>query len=122
MTTVPPQLLGLTVSGDMGGNTYFTNKNHKVVVFPVAPPKKPPSLNQLIQRYRFRMTVASWTMRPPYIQNQYTLASERMSLCMTGLNLYLHLAFAQDWNTIHTIFNQTGITLGMPPDPRGLGW
>lgn len=115
MAIIPPGLIGLIVSGDMGGETFYTNKQGVVVCYEHAPPKCPPTLAQIIQRYRFTMAVINWVLRPEYIKAQYERVTHLMSLDMTGINLFIHLSFSQDWHTIATIYNQTGITLGMPP-------
>ena len=115
MTIIPPQLIGMTVSGDMNGETFYTNRFGRTVVYPHAPPKCPPTLAQIAQRYRFVMAIRTWQARPAYLQNQYIDVARRTGIRFTGLNLWISLSFSQDRGLINTLFNQTGIMLGMPP-------
>jgi len=114
----PPSLLGLRVSGDVGGVTYYTDRDGNNIAFPQDPPKVPRSILQAKQRIRWAATSRAWDEEPAHVRRAYTLAAARLSLQMGGRNLYFSLAFRQDEGLRQTLERQSGQTLPMPPDAR----
>jgi hypothetical protein len=114
---LPPDLWGLNVNGDACGLTIYTRKNGKKVFFRQAPPEKPASAAQLVQRFRFRCAVKSWLELPQTERDLYNQAADVLSLCMTGVNLWVLLSLKTNNNLFHTISNQAHLPL-LPPPPQ----
>lgn len=115
MANQPPQklfnLLGLTVSGDLGPLTFYTSKRRKLTWFAKAPPTSPPTDWQTRQRNKFRLAAEVWSRMEPSERKQWNLATARASLCMNGYNLWVHFALMKDTSTIRTIERQTQTNL-----------
>lgn len=110
-----PSLLGMHTSGDLGPLTIYQTKRGKIVAFPKAPPKCPPTPAQNTQRYRFRTAIANWKLLSDSQRLSYEQVTLRLSLCMTGLNLWIHVSIVHDFNLLDTLQHQTGIFLSKPP-------
>lgn len=113
--TVPWNLLGFSVSGDVGGYTIYTDKNNRKIAFPLAPPDKPPSPAQAAHRERFRLAQAAWSGLSDQVKLQLETASQAGSLVMTGQNLYITIALQNDNTALQTLAEQTGTTLPFIP-------
>lgn len=112
--TVPADLLGLVVSGDLGGMTIYTDRFGKKVYYPKAPPTKPPSPLQVIQRGRFRLAQADYMQLPSADKRAFELLAQRASLCLTGQNLFIHVALDHDYVFLDTLQHQWKVNV---PDP-----
>ncbi len=112
---IPANLLGIMISGDIGDFTLYTDRYGRKVVFQKAPPDKPPSVLQSLQRGRFRTAMANWKAADSQVRLDWESASLRTSLCMTGLNMWLHFSLKGRVEGLSTISDQSGITLAMPP-------
>lgn len=110
-----PSLLGMHIAGDLGPLTLYQTKRGKVVAFPRAPPKSPPTAAQQLQRFRFRRTVETWHDLSDLQRDSYQQAVNACSLCMTGMNLWIH--FCLCWNPAFfaTVQRQAGLSLFPPP-------
>lgn len=115
----PASLLGFLVSGDFAGQTYYTDRHFNVVHFPQAPPCQPPSPMQVKQRARFGMAVANWKGASAADREGFEEISLRASLCMTGLNLFMHTAMSGKYEELATLQRQTGISVN---DPVFIPW
>lgn len=113
--TIPWNLIGLSVSGDFGDTTIYTNRRGKKVTFPRSPPTKPPSPLQQHQRARFRQAQANWAALTPQQQRDWELVTMKASLCLTGQNLAIHYALLPEDDFLVTLERQTGIALTRPP-------
>lgn len=111
----PAALLALRVSGDWDGLTLYTSRSHKLVAFPRSPPTQPPSAAQLAQRQRFAAAINNWTLTTQQQRINYDLATRRLSLSLTGLNLWIILSFRQSSRLLATLSAQASLTLNMPP-------
>lgn len=111
----PPSLLGFWVSGDFAGETYYTDRFHRIVSFPIAPPCDPPSPMQVKQRGRFATAVANWHVADAADREGFEEISLRASLCMTGLNLWIHTSLKGNFEQLGTLQRQTGISVNDPP-------
>jgi len=109
--SVPWNLLGLQVSGDVGGFTIYTDRFGRKTVFPKAPPEKPPSSFQLDVRRRFKSAQAAWSALSSEEKANLESACTKTSLPLTGQNLYLSIALKNDQDGRLTIQRQSGITL-----------
>jgi hypothetical protein len=111
-----PSLLAFNISGDMGGMTYYVNKNRKVVAYPAAPALRPASLLQQQVRGRFACAMSHWRSLGTDARALYTAACDYLSLCMWGANLYAYIALTDPGVLWQTICTQTGYALPQPPD------
>lgn len=111
---IPASLLGFIVKGDLAGQTIYTDRHARKVFFPAAPPDKPPSPLQQAQRNRFKAAQADYMDLTDAQKADYELASQRLSLCMTGQNLYIHLALKCDDQLTATLERQSGVYLAYP--------
>lgn len=109
--TVPWNLIGMAISGDVAGLTIYTDRFNRKIAFDKAPPKKPPTPAQVIQRERFKLAMADWSA----LTDQQKLALEqavlRTSIVMTGGNLYVSTALTGDFHAYATVSAQSGVTL-----------
>ena len=113
--TIPWQLLGLNISGDLAGFTCFTDRFGKKVWYPKTPPETPETPGQRQQRDRFSTAVTNWKAASQATRELYEATSLRASLMMTGHNLWISLSFSQDDLARQTLVRQTGITNPLPP-------
>jgi len=111
---IPYNLLGLTVSGDIGGTSIYTNKNGKIVWYPKAPPDKPPTRKQIHQRQRFSNAVNQWKMLTPAEKQALEDATKKVSAMATGQNVYVSDALRPNHQTIPTLARQSGLELPTP--------
>ena len=112
-TVLPFQLFGFRVMGDVNGITCYTNKKFQKVFYEKAPPDKPPSPAQIIQRSRFRTAVQTWRALSDDDKLRLETAVKRTSLCLTGQNLYVSCAMKHKPDVYETVGRQAGVTL--PP-------
>lgn len=107
-------LLGFVTWGDLAGLTLHTCKKGRVIVFRKTYPDKPPTEAQLKCRARFAEVSAQWHDLPPAARARWELATRRLSLCLTGYNLWMYMGVRKDMATIRTIERQSGLKL-LPP-------
>lgn len=113
--TVPAQVMGLIVSGDVAGYTIYTDMRGRKVAFPVAPPKEPPSPPQIAHRERFRQAVAAYLALSAEQRATLELCVQRASLALTGLNLYIAIALKNQTGLVETLERQTDLSLPAIP-------
>lgn len=113
MYTVPASVMGLTVSGDLGGTTIYTDKFGQKTVYPFSPPKEPASPAQVRLRARFKAAQAAWRDLSADYKRNLELAVNAASLCMTGQNVYVSACLTNRAESLHTLALQTGFDL--PP-------
>jgi len=115
MAATPPTrlltYLGLVAWGDLGPYTIYRSHRARIVWVPKSWPAKPPSPLQILQRAAYRSALLAWLAKPAAYKAQWHLAARRASLCMHGLNLYLHAVLTQDTSAIATLERQTATTL-----------
>ena len=109
--TVPYNLLGIWVSGDLGGLTIYTDRFGRKTAFPKSPPEKPPTQNQIDQRERFRAAQAAWSSLTTIEKENLEDAVKKVSLCMTGQNVYMSAKMMGNTEFWKTLQRQSGITL-----------
>jgi len=109
--SIPWNLLGFGVSGDVGGYTIYTDRKFRKVAFPIAPPEKPPSPAQINLRARFKTAQANWKAETDQVKQELEEACRRASIVMTGQNLYIKVALKNDNDALQTLAKQTGTTL-----------
>jgi len=109
--TVPWNLIGMEVSGDVGDYTIYTNRFQKKVAFPKAPPKEPPSELQIIQRASFKAAQKSWMDLTDQEKTNLENATKKLSMPLTGQNLWISALLKSDFQAYLTVQNQSGIIL-----------
>lgn len=105
------KLLGFNTQGDLGPWTFYTSKRKGLVFFQKAPPTKPPSFLQVHQRNKFRLTAMLWRWLTPQQRKNWELVSKRLSLRITGYNLFTYYVVTGDEAAIETVQTQAGIDL-----------
>lgn len=113
--SVPWNLLGLIVSGDVGAFTIYTDRFGRKTAFPKAPPEKPPSTDQLLQRSRFATAQAAWSALTDHEKAALEAACRNLSIPLTGQNLYIKVALTNRQSAADTVAEQSDIAL--PPIP-----
>jgi hypothetical protein len=109
-------VLGLRIAGDLAGWTWYTTKRGKVVAYPQAPPTKPPSPLQVIQRQRFKAAREAWLRQTAAVRANWNLLCDRLGICMTGINLYISLALVPNPKGLQIAIAKTGITVTHPTE------
>ena len=113
---IPASILGLIVSGDVGGETIYTDRHGRKVAYPKAPPKEPPTEFQVYYRGRFRTAQQAYMVLTVLQKSQYEDLTKAAGLCMTGQNLWIHVALKHTFGLLTTLQAQTGVTVTLP-DP-----
>ena len=111
---IPASALGLIVSGDVDGLTIYTDRHGRKVAYPKSPPKEPPTDLQIHCRNRFRSAQAEYmaaSLTQKILWEQLTLQS---SLCLTGQNLFIHVAMMHSFPLLDTLMQQTGVSVNPP--------
>jgi len=109
--SIPYNLLGIQVSGDLGDMTIYTDRFGRKVWFPKSPPKKPPSQLQIDQRESFKSAQKSWSDLNDSEKRSLEDACRRVSLPLTGQNLWISTKLTGDSTSYTTIERQSGVTL-----------
>jgi len=113
---IPASVIGLIVSGDVDGITIYTDRYNRKVAYPKAPPKEPPTQMQVDVRNRFKSAQAEYMGLTPLQKEAYESLTKKANLCMTGQNLFIHVAMKLTYGTLTTLQEQTGVTV-VPPSP-----
>jgi len=113
---IPASIIGLIVSGDVDGITIYTDRYNRKVAYPKSPPKEPPTQMQVDVRNRFKSAQAEYMGLTPPQKKAYESLTKKANLCMTGQNLFIHVAMKLTYGTLTTLQEQTGVTV-VPPSP-----
>lgn len=103
--------MGINIQGDFGPWTCYKSKKGKFVIFLKSPPGKPPSELQKKDRQLFRMAALAWRGLTEDVREAWELATKRLSLRLTGYNLFVWYYIKKDRAVIATIEHQSGLTL-----------
>lgn len=115
MYGIPYALLGFRLAGDLGGVTCYTDRKHRVTVYPIAPPKEPASASQASLRGRFAAAQQAWKNLSDNEKQNLEAACRTASLRLTGQNLYISAAMKDMNANVQAIARQTGIPLPTVP-------
>lgn len=115
MHTIPYNLMGLQVSGDLGGVTIYTDRFGKKVAFPKEPPKTEPSPEQAALRNRFRESQEDYMAMSDQVKLDYENLARRTNIPMTGQNLWISVAMKNNISGLETLERQSGISVPHPP-------
>ena len=104
-------LFGFVAWGDFGPLTIYTSARHRVVAYPRAPPTSPPTPWQTSQRARFSAAAAAWKIFVPSLKPNWEKAARRLSLKVTGYDLFVYYHLSQDRLAIATVERQSKLQL-----------
>ena len=104
-------LMGWNATGDLGPFTFYTSKRRKLVWFIKAPPTTPPTYWQLRNQNNFHLIAHHWRSLTPQYKAAWERATKRLSLRLTGYNLFIYCCMTGDTAAIRTIEHQSGETL-----------
>ncbi len=107
-------MLGFKVQGDLGAITCYTSKRDRVVWFLKAPPKEPPSDEQVLQRDSFRRIGIEWSKLSGDEKDRWEEIAVKAHLRISGYNLFSYWMLKADLAAIKTIVRQTGLDLPLP--------
>lgn len=102
---------GFLVWGDLGPLTMYRSKRGKIVAFAKTWPAKPPSELQSRQRAAFKKAADKWHTLTPKKRERWELATRRLSLPLTGYDLWMHHRLQPDETYVRTIEQQTSLEL-----------
>jgi hypothetical protein len=100
--------LGLKIQGDLGPFTCYTSKRGKVVWYLKAPPKEPPTWEQVLQQNLFQCVGWAWQALAPPQREQWERVTKRARLRITGYDLFTYLETSGDEAALATIERQAG--------------
>ena len=113
---VPASVLGLIVSGDLAGQTIYTDRHGRKIHYPFSPPKEPPTQLQINLRARFKAAQAEYMGTTADQKAKWEAITLKTSLCMTGQNLFIHVAMKRTFDVLATLMQQSGVSVN-PPTP-----
>jgi len=105
------KFFGFNTQGDLGPYTFYTDKRGQLVFFLKAPPKTPGSPFQLVCRDNMRLAAKFWNALPITKRLAWEAATKRLSLKLTGYNLFTFWFIKGDDNVIRTIEHQSNTAL-----------
>jgi hypothetical protein len=104
-------LLGTVAWGDLGPLTLYRSTRGRIVVYAKTWPEKPPSPWQASQRERFRLAAHFWRTWASPLKPNWERAARRLSLSVTGFDLWMYYSLRADRAAIATIEHQSGLQL-----------
>jgi len=105
------RFLGWNTQGDLGPYTFYTNKRRALIWFVKAPPTKPPSWKQRLQRARFTFAALLWSQLAPEQRAAWATATQRAHLKVTPLNFFMYVHLRHDYAAARTVAHQAGVQL-----------
>lgn len=107
--------LGLNFGGDVGGYTIYRSHFGRAIMYPRTFPSKPPSPLQIKQRLRFAAAQQNFMHESPQTKTLWESLTQKLSLCLTGQNLYIRMSLNPDPTALANASSRAGISLTMPP-------
>lgn len=112
--TIPFNLMGLQVSGDLGGITIYTDRFGKKVAFPKEPPKTIASKEQASLRKRFADAQKDYMILTVQQKKDYEDLARKTNIPMTGQNLWISVSMKGNISGLETLEDQSGISVVHP--------
>ena len=103
--------LGFIVNGDLAGETFYTSRRGYVVAFPKSPPLRPPTVEQIDQRNKFRTAAALWRQMRPGVKWKWKRACKVAGLRVSGYALLVSMVALGSTSYVETIEHQSGVKL-----------
>ena len=107
--------LGINTQGDLGGWTFYTAKDKGLVWFPKAPPLRPASYLQKVQRTRWKNVARMWRQYTPAERLLWMRAAIGAGLQIHGYDLFTYVVSRPDSSILPTIERLSFITLPTIP-------
>lgn len=104
-------LLGMRLSGDIGEYSVYTDRYGRKVWYYYTPPAKPPTPAQVRCRARFAEAHRTWKALTSEQKAALEDASRKLSLTITGKNLWMSAALTNKPSQYLTVERQSGIPL-----------
>lgn len=104
-------IMGLRPTGDLGPLTWYTKTSGTIVYFPRSPPKCPPTDRQIYQRNQLRRAAIAWQLLDAATRANWEQATKRLSLRLTGYNLWTYYHITGDTSIIDTVSRHSGLDL-----------
>ena len=91
MPKEPPAglILGLQVTGDLGGITYVQNQQGRRTSYAKTYPSGTPSHLQEYRRKRFKKAVAAWQKLSKSDKKTLDQIADNLNACMSGYNIFI---------------------------------
>lgn len=112
--TTLQRLWGFLIQGDWGPLTFYTSSDGGLVAFLKAPPRCPPTENQITNRWRFQQIAILWRSLSQQQRQIWETLSKRACLRITGWDLFTYYQMRRDPDVVQTLQNQTGIAFAIP--------
>jgi len=112
-------IAGFSITGDFGPYTWYTRANGAKVAFPrnyLDGKEATPA--RVAQRDKWRAAATDWNRLTSAERARWANAVRKLSLPITGYNLWVYWHVQKDDATVHTIENQSGFQL-LPPSYEG---
>lgn len=102
---------GLVLWGDIGDLTMYRSHRGKLVIFKKTWPDTPPTPRQVAARESITACAASWRNLSEPERTNWNATARRLSLQMSGYNLWVAWRFRQRLDSFRTIINQSSLQL-----------
>lgn len=109
------QILGIYVAGDLGDMTLYTNHKGRIIWFPRAPPTKPASDLQRMQRRRFGNAILNWRNLSLADKTAWCAAVKASGIDITSLGAWISLSMKPDPSGLALLQAHSLYTLPEPP-------
>lgn len=96
-------IMGIRIQGDCCGFTCYVSRRHKIVFFPQAPPKEPPSHQQRMMHARWAAAARTWRHMPLEYQLRWKHAVKRAKIPFSGYSLFVAFFTKPDPPALATI-------------------
>lgn len=106
--------LGFAAQGDLGPWTMYSSKNFGrpgIVIFAKAWLKDATSPRQKAHRDRIRAAAQAWKSLTAQQRTNWEACTKKLSLRLTGYNLFTHYHMKGDTSNIETLERQSGLEL-----------
>jgi len=113
--TIPWQLMGTTVQGDFADLTIYTDRFNRKIAYRKEHSTKPRSAAQQLQSLRFKLAQSAWKALSPGEKRNLELATLRLSMCLTGQNLFISAAMRNMTTAYATVARQANLPLPALP-------
>lgn len=104
-------LFGFIVWGDFDGVTMYRNRKGKMVAFAKTWPEHLPRPAIIAQKAKFKAASQDWVALSAEAKRNWEAVTKRLSLTMTGYNLFMHYKLQPDLAALATLEHQSGISL-----------
>jgi hypothetical protein len=103
------------VRGDADGVTYYTDRHHRTIQYPAAPPRLPPTPIVAYQREVWRRATSAWRALSITDRSHLCQACRLLRLQLTGPSLWQYLCSLPDQTYIDTL--ERHLPWPLPPRP-----